>query len=74
MATQTLMTCEQYADLPEQEGVSYELDEGRLIEMPQPNPLHGALQAHISRLIGNAIERMGADLIVLTHVGRPATS
>src|SRR5713226_7613986 len=69
MATQTLMTFEQYADLPEREGVFYELDEGRLIEMPNPSWLHGALQAHVAHLLSVGIERTGADLIVLTHAG-----
>ncbi len=63
MGTPALMTFEQYTDLPEQEGVFRELDEGRVIEMPRPEWLHGALQARMAHLLLNGIERTGADFI-----------
>lgn len=37
MATQTLLTLEQFLELPEQEGLRRELDEGRVIEMSPPS-------------------------------------
>ena len=41
MATQTLLTVEQFLELPDREGVRRELDEGRLIETPRASFLHG---------------------------------
>ena len=46
--TQTLLTHEQFADLPDQEGVFLrELDEGVVIEMPQPSFVHGQAQGKV---------------------------
>ena len=43
MATQTLLTVEQFLDLPDEEGKIRELDEGRLVEMAPPNLVHGII-------------------------------
>ncbi len=44
--TQTLLTFEEFAALPEEEGVFRELDEGAVIEMPQASVPHGRVQAN----------------------------
>ena len=40
MATNTLLTLEDFDRLPDEEGVVYELDEGELIIMPPPAIIH----------------------------------
>ena len=45
MATQTLLTLEQFLDLPAEEGQRRELDEGLVIEMAPPARLHGKAPA-----------------------------
>ncbi len=47
MATTTLLTFDQYVDLPDVDGVRRELDEGRVIEMAMPSFLHGAVQGTV---------------------------
>ncbi|HYM13121.1 MAG TPA: Uma2 family endonuclease [Bryobacterales bacterium] len=72
MATQTLqtlMTFEQYADLPEQEGVFRELDEGRVIETSHRSLLHGAVQANVAHILGNHLDQTGADFILTQNAG-----
>lgn len=69
MATQTLMTFEQYADLPEQEGVFRELDEGRVIEMSHPNWLHGAIQARVAHVVQTYLDQTGADFVLTQNAG-----
>jgi Uma2 family endonuclease len=50
-----LMTVEEYARLPD-DGRKTELVRGRIVEMPQPKPLHGYLCGRVSRLLGNFVE------------------
>jgi Uma2 family endonuclease len=57
-----VLTFDQFMDLPDQEGVRRELDEGFLIEMPNPTFTHGNAITTLSRLVGNDIERLGLDL------------
>ena len=65
MATQTLLTVDQFLDLPDQEEVWLrELDEGRVIEMAHPSVLHGAIQVKVAQLLLNCVERTGADFLV----------
>ena len=65
MATQTLVTLDQFMDLPDQEGVWLrELDEGRVIEMSHPSVLHGAIQANVAHLLLSCVERTGTDFLV----------
>ncbi len=59
-----LLTFEQFMDLPDQEGVGRELDEGVLIEMPNPSFAHGAIVARINRWLGNHIDESGAEFEV----------
>src|SRR5712692_7544972 len=69
MATQTLISVEEFLDMPEREGVRLELDEGRIIEMPAPSPLHCALQAQFSYWFSAWVARTSADCWVLSNPG-----
>ena len=70
MATQTLLTFEQYADLPDQEGIFLrELDEGVVIEMPQPSFLHGQIQANVVALLKQGVREIGADFVISLNAG-----
>jgi Uma2 family endonuclease len=51
MATQTLLTLEQFLELPEQEGLRRELDEGRVIEMSPPSYVHARVVARVAHLL-----------------------
>ena len=57
MATQTLLTLEQFDQLPSVEGVLYELDKGVVVTMPEPMPRHNLCRDRISRLAGNFAEQ-----------------
>jgi len=64
MATQTLLTYEQYRDLPEVEGISRELDEGQVIEMARASFLHGMTQGRVFQSLANFADRTGADFLI----------
>ena len=65
MATQTLLTFEQFMDLPDQEGVwLFELDEGTLIEMSYPIFSHGAIQANAAGELRNHLQQTSADFLL----------
>ena len=51
MATQTLLTLEQFDQLPIVEGVLYELDEGELATMMEPMPRHNLTRDNIARFL-----------------------
>ena len=69
MATQTLISVEEFLDLPEREGVRLELVEGQVIEMPAASPLHGALQSRFSYWFEAWISGTGADYYALSNTG-----
>ena len=48
METKTLLTLEQFDQLPEEEGVYYELDEGELIVMSPARPRHNQVRDNIA--------------------------
>ncbi len=56
MATKTLLTLEQFEQLPDN-GMRHELDEGELISMPSPFTLHGKVQARTTILLDFAHQR-----------------
>ena len=56
MATQILMSLEEFHALPEKKGIEYQLLRGRLIEMSAPVFEHGLIQSKFDRLLGNHIE------------------
>jgi Uma2 family endonuclease len=59
--TQTLLTFEEYAALPDEEGVFRELDEGVVIEMPYASPTHGRVQTNTAALLHGWLRQSGAD-------------
>jgi len=70
MATQTtLVTFDQFMDLPEQEGVRLELDEGIVIEMAQPSFSHGAIQVAIAASLDTYLAETGADFALSQNTG-----
>ncbi len=69
MATQTLLTAEQFLELPEEEGIIRELDEGRLVEMAPPNLTHGIMVSRVSTLLTRHVEKKGAGFWVVSGPG-----
>ena len=69
MAVETLISVEQFFDLPVNEGVQRELIHGRLIEMPAPAFPHAAIQLEIGWLLRNIVAERFPHLIVATHSG-----
>ena len=59
MATQVLMSLEQFHALPEKKGIEYQLLRGRLIEMSAPVFEHGLIQAAFAQFLRNNIESLG---------------
>jgi Uma2 family endonuclease len=56
MATKSLLTIEQFDQLPVQEGILYELNEGEVVTMIEPMPRHNWVRDNIARLTGNFVE------------------
>jgi Uma2 family endonuclease len=56
MATKTLLTIEQFDQLPIREGIFYELNEGEVVTMTEPMPRHNWVRDNIARLTGNFVE------------------
>ena len=56
MATETLLTIQQFDELPIQEGVLYEMNQGELVTMTEPMPRHNRVRDRIARLLGNFVE------------------
>jgi Uma2 family endonuclease len=56
MATKTLLTIEQFDQLPIMEGVLYELNEGELVIVTEPMPRHNWVRDNVARLTGNFVE------------------
>ena len=48
MATKTLLTIEQFDQLPMREGVLYELNEGEVVTMTEPRPRHNLVRDNIA--------------------------
>lgn len=63
MGAKTLLTLEQFEQLPEVEGISYELDEGELIEVPTAILLHNLLRDKLARLIANYLNGRGTVVV-----------
>ncbi len=61
MATQTLLTFDEFLDLPDQEGVFRELDEGMVIEMPWASFPHGTIQVNGAAVLKNCLRDTGAE-------------
>ncbi len=56
MATKTLLTIEQFDQLPVIEGVLYELNEGEVVTMTEPMPRHNRVRDRIARRMGSFVE------------------
>jgi Uma2 family endonuclease len=56
VSTKTLLTIEQFDQLPVKEGILYELSEGELVTMTEPMPRHNWVRDNIARLAGNFVE------------------
>lgn len=56
MATETLLTIQQFDELPIKEGVLYEMNGGQLVTMTEPMPRHNRVRDRIARLAGNFVE------------------
>src|SRR6266581_225225 len=59
MGTKTLLTIEQFDQLPEEEGVRYELDEGELIVMPTARPRHSLVRDNIADPLRRFVRERG---------------
>jgi Uma2 family endonuclease len=53
MGAKTLLTVEQFEQLPAVEGISYELDEGELIEVPNASLLHNFVRDELLCRLNN---------------------
>jgi Uma2 family endonuclease len=62
MATKTLLTVEQFEQLPD-DGLRHELDEGELIVMPSPFGQHGQIQVEMCSILRNFIRPRSLGLI-----------
>lgn len=64
MATKTLLTVEQFEQLPD-DGMRHELDEGELVSMPPPFVLHARIRAEIAAVLRNFVRprALGAVLV-----------
>jgi len=51
MATETLLTMQQFDDLPVREGILYELNQGGLVTMTEPMPRHNWVRDNIAAVI-----------------------
>ena len=62
MATKTLLTIEQFDELPVKEGILYELNEGGLVTMTEPMPRHNWVRDNIAAAL--------RDFAHARHLGR----
>jgi Uma2 family endonuclease len=65
MATKTLLTIEQFDELPVKEGIPYELNEGRLVTMTEPMPRPNWVRDNVARLAGNFVEEQKLGRVFL---------
>ncbi len=56
MATKTMMTVEQFAQLATTDPEDYELVEGELIPFPSGTPRHGIIRGKLERLVGSYLD------------------
>jgi Uma2 family endonuclease len=71
MSTTSRLTFEEFEQLPEQEGVHYELDEGEVLMEPSPTYFHNVVRYRVAQRLsefvdahqlGHVIEEMGFRL------------
>jgi len=56
LATKTLLTIEQFDQVPMKEETLYELKDGEVVIMTEPMPRHNWVRDNIARLMGNFVE------------------
>jgi len=56
MSTTTRLTFEEFENLPELEGVHYELDEGEVLMKPSPTFFHNAVRARIAQRLRDFVD------------------
>ena len=66
---ETLLTLEEFLDLPDQPGSAHELLNGRLIEMSAPQFEHGAVQTMMAFELMALARTSFPQLLVATHTG-----
>jgi Uma2 family endonuclease len=59
-----LLTFEQFEQLPEQEGITYELDEGELLMEPSPALRHNLIRQRIAMHLMQFVESHGLGVVV----------
>src|SRR5437016_9983142 len=59
MGAKTLLTREQFDQLPEEEGVYYELDEGELIVMSPARPRHNQVRDNVADPLRRFVRERG---------------
>src|SRR5438477_332460 len=64
MAAKTLLTLEQFEQLPD-DGMRHELDEGELVSMPPAITIHGITQSKVSRVLGNFVEAQSLGFVAV---------
>jgi Uma2 family endonuclease len=64
MATHTLITAEQFDQLPPEEGRRYELLDGELIEMPSANPKHNWTLLKLGSDLMQFLEQTGWGVVL----------
>jgi Uma2 family endonuclease len=75
MATKTLLTIEQFDQLPITEGILYELNEGEVVTLTEPMPRHNWVRDNVARLTGNFVEdrRLGKVFVETGYQLTPET-
>lgn len=64
MSTTTKLTFEDYQKLPEQEGISYELDEGELLTEPSPALRHNLIRQRIAMQLMHSVRDHHLGIVV----------
>jgi Uma2 family endonuclease len=63
MASKTLLTLEQFEQLPD-DGMRHELDEGELVSMPPTAIIHGKIQSRTATVLTNFVDRRSLGIVV----------
>jgi Uma2 family endonuclease len=69
MSTKTLLTAEELEQLPDDDSVRTELDEGELITMPPASEEHGGLEAEISGILREFVKRHRLGKVYCSSAG-----
>jgi Uma2 family endonuclease len=56
MATETLLTIQQFDALPVTEGIHYELNEGKLVTIGERMPRHDFVRDNVAQIAGNFVD------------------